>query len=115
MPSRSKVFLDFVGHLVPGVALSVGRLEVIVDVLKIDLVRFPPQRGMGLLSKISRLFSRNSRIQSGSSFISEICCDDFRVDAFAGLEDRLCIGMEVVLVDVGKAELAVVADERGHG
>ena len=32
----------------------------------------PPQCGIGLELKISRLFSRKSRIQSGSFFMSEI-------------------------------------------
>ena len=37
------------------------------------MAMLPPQWGIGLELKISRLFSRKSRIQAGSFFISEIC------------------------------------------
>ena len=49
----------------------------------------PPQRGIGLDSKISRLFRRKSRIQAGSFFISEISATISRVEPLAGLEDVL--------------------------
>ena len=60
----------------------------------------PPQWGIGLELKISRLFRRKSRIQAGSFFISEIWRDDLRVESLAGLEDVLRLGAEIVLVDL---------------
>ena len=44
----------------------------------------PPQWGIGLELKISRLFSRKSRIQAGSFFISEICSTIVGIEPLAG-------------------------------
>ena len=59
----------------------------------------PPQWGIGLELKISRLLRRKSRIQAGSFFISEISLTICRVEPLAGLEDVFLLGAEIVLVD----------------
>ena len=41
--------LDFVGHVVPGLALMVGRLEVVEDVLEVDVdVAAPARHRLGV-------------------------------------------------------------------
>ena len=67
----------------------------------------PPQRGIGLELKISRLLSRKSRIQAGSFFISEIWRDDLGVEPLAGLEDVLRLGAEIVLIDFADAVVRI--------
>ena len=74
----------------------------------------PPQRGIGLALKISRLFSRKSRIQAGSLFISEICATISALEPLAGLEDRCRHGAEIVLVDFAHGVVRFADDFGRH-
>ena len=66
--------LDVGRHVVPGLALAVGGLHVVVDVVEVQLGRGRrPRSGVGFCQKTSSALRRNSRIHCGSFFISEIC------------------------------------------
>ena len=54
MPSRSKVVFDFLRHVVPTATLAVGRLEVVVDVLKVDVDLAAPTRHRLVLEDFER-------------------------------------------------------------
>ena len=59
----------------------------------------PPHLGIGRDSKISSDFSRNSRIQSGSSLMSEIWLTTSLFKPFLAFENTFGLGAKVVLVD----------------
>ena len=88
------------GHVVPGLALVVGRLEVVVDVLEIDADVAAPAAASASTRRSPGVLRRKSRIHAGSFFISEIWCDDLGVEPLAGLEDVLLVGAEIVLIDL---------------
>ena len=71
MPELVERVLDLLRHVVPSLALLVGRLEVVVDVLEVDVDVAAPL-GIGFDSKMRKASRRKSRIQPGSPFISEI-------------------------------------------
>ena len=65
--------LDLGRDVVPGLALAVGRLHVVVDIVEVELGRGRrPRVGVGFWRKTSSALSRKSRIHAGSFFISEI-------------------------------------------
>ena len=81
--------LDLLGHVVPGLALVVGRLEVVVDVLesRCPMSAAPARHRLGLedLQDLQPEIAHPRRLVLHLGDLR----DDLRVDALAGLEDRL--------------------------
>ena len=64
-------------HVVPGLRLLLGRLDVVVDVVEVDAARGRrPSVGIGFFWKVSSALRRNSSIHSGSPFMLRDLRDD---------------------------------------
>ena len=72
---------DLLGHVVPGLALVIGRLQVVVDVLEVDIDARRPIWALASIRRFQRCGGGKSRIQAGSPFISEICAT---ISAYSG-------------------------------
>ena len=79
---------DLLRHIVPGLALVVGRLQVVVDVLEIEIDVTAPL-GIGLDSKISKLLEPEITHPVGLVLHLRNLVDDLRIETLAGLENRL--------------------------
>ena len=92
-------FLDLLRHLVPGVPLAIGRLQIVIDVLKVD-------------GDIAAPFGHRLGVENGQAFEPEVAhpfrlvlhlgdlCDAACRQTFFGLENRFGIGLKVVFVEL---------------
>jgi len=90
--------LDGLGHFVPGTALAVGRLQVVVEILEIDVELSAPGRHRLGVEDPQRLQAELAHPR-GLAFQVRDLVNNVRVQALAGFENRLGLGAEVVFVD----------------
>ena len=96
---------DLLRHVVPCLALLLGRLEVIEDVLKIDGdVAAPVGHRLGIedLQRLQPEIAHPSRLPLHLGDLR----DDLGIDAPPGLEDGGGIGAEVIFIDLAERQCA---------
>ena len=92
--------LDVFRNLVPGLALLLGRPDVVEDVVEVDarMRSRAPVRHRPLLESGRSAFRRKSSIHSGSFFIFEMSARRSRGQATLALEDVVFFVVKTVLV-----------------
>ena len=91
--------LDGIGNFFPGLALLLGGLQVVEDVLEVDGdVAAPVGHRLGV-EDLERLEPEVAHPGRLALHLRDLR-DDVRIDAAAGLEDGRRVGAEVVLVDL---------------
>ena len=90
------------GHIVPGLALVVGRLQVVVDVLEIDADVATP---LGHRLRLENLERFEAEIPHPGRFVLHLgnLRDDLRIQALLRLEDVVRWSDEIVLVDLAES------------
>ena len=91
--------LDFLGHVLPGFALVVGRLEVVVDILEIDVDASAPARHRLGVEDLQALETKVAHPGGLALHLGNLR-DDFGIQTLPRLENGFRVGAEVVLVDL---------------
>ncbi len=104
--------LDLVGHVVPGFALMIGRLEIVEDVLKIDAdIAAPVRHRLG----VENLQAFQAKIEHPLGLVLHLrdLPDDIAVQSATGLEDGLRLGAKIVFIDLANGRIVIFRTGRG--
>lgn len=98
-PQFFKGFLDLLRHIIPSTSLFVGRLEIIINIIKIQRDLAAPIRHRFGLKDFERLQAKLAH-PVGLTFDVRNLLDHLRIESFFRLKNGFGLGAEIVFLDI---------------